>query len=226
MSGAGGGDEDVLLFQEGGERRIAGKTRMVLLKDAHMPPGKQLLPADARNEQRKFSDGEIDLAGFERGMEALQTDLGCAQAHVRRGLEQFLHHCRQQHDDAGVQREDAKHARRLLGIEAGLLVAKALKSVEQCANRLFKLQRLGGRLHVQGDANEQGIAEIAAKPRQCLAQRRLLRMQRLGGARQAAFAEQHVEDPERVQVEIFSVLSRSGFHISPGDSLTAPLPLR
>ena len=117
----------------------------------------------------------------------------------------------------------AKHPRRLLGIEAGLLVAKALKSVEQGANRLFKLERLGGRLHVQGDTDEQGIAEIAAKPRQRLAQRRLLRMQRLGGARQAAFAEQHVEDPKRVQVEIFSVLSRSGFHISSGDSLTAPL---
>ena len=84
MSGSGRGDEDVLLLQEFGKRRVAAKTRMVLLKDAHMPPGKQLLPANAGNQQRKFADGEINLARLERGVKVLQIDLGGSQPHAWR----------------------------------------------------------------------------------------------------------------------------------------------
>jgi len=53
---------------------------------------------------------------------------------------------------------------------------------------------------VQRHTHEQPIVEIATQARQRLAQRGLLRMQRVGGARQAAFAKQDVEDPKCVQM--------------------------
>ena len=79
---------------------------------------------------------------------------------------------------------------------------------------------------MQRDADEQGVLEINSQTRERLAQRRLLGMQRLSGARDAALPEQHVEHPKRVQVEIFCVLSWNSRHIRPGYILTATLPIR
>jgi len=61
MAGARRSDENVLLFHEFGQRRIASETRMIFLENAHVAAGKELLPADPRNEKWKFPDGQIDL---------------------------------------------------------------------------------------------------------------------------------------------------------------------
>ena len=51
-------------------------------------------------------------------------------------------------------------------------------------------------------------------------------MQRFGGARQAAFAKQGVEDPKCVQVESFALLSGNSLHSRPSDSLAPSFSLR
>jgi len=90
MAGSCRRDEDVLLLHEFGERRVTAETWMVLLKNAHMPARIKLLPANPRNQQRKFADGEINLTRFERGVKVMQIDLRSSQPHAwRRTQEQF-----------------------------------------------------------------------------------------------------------------------------------------
>ena len=84
MPGTCRGDEDVLFFEEFGERRQSAEPRMILLEDAHMLAGEQFLPLDAGDKQREFADREIDLAGLERGVQVLQSDLGRPQSHIGR----------------------------------------------------------------------------------------------------------------------------------------------
>ena len=98
--------------------------------------------------------------------------------------------------------------------------------IQQRADRFLKFEGFCRRLHVQGHAHEQRIVEIAAQARQRFAQRGLLRMQRFGGARQAAFAKQDVEDPKCVQVESFILLSGNSLHSRPSDSLALSFSLR
>ena len=219
-------DEDVPLLHEFGERGVTAQTWMVLPKNAHVSTRKKLLPANPRNEQRKFSDREIDLARFQRKMEVLQVNLRSSQPHTGCRVQEQLHDSREQHDHAGVESEHPERSVRLAGVETGLFAAKALHAIQQRANRLLQFKRFRRRLHVQGHANEQRIVEIAAQARQSFAERRLLRVQRFGGSRQASFAKQHIEDPKCVQVEIVSLLPGNSLHSRPDDSLATSFPLR
>jgi hypothetical protein len=62
MAGSCRRDEDVPLLHEFGERRIMAESWMTFLKNAHVPARKKLLPANPRNQQRKFPDCQIDFA--------------------------------------------------------------------------------------------------------------------------------------------------------------------
>src|SRR5207248_7232519 len=108
-------DEDMLLFHEFGERRGTAQTWMILLKNAHVPARKKLLPAYPRNQQRKFSDRQIDLTRFERDVKVLQFDLRRSQPNSRCRVQEQLHDDREQHDHAGVEGEVAESHRRLAG---------------------------------------------------------------------------------------------------------------
>jgi len=159
-------------------------------------------------------------------MKALQADLGGAQSDIRRGAQQQLHDRREQHNHAGVECENAENPGRSTGIETCLFVAETPQPVEQRTNRLFQFERLWRRLHVKSHAYEQRIIEVTAQACKRLAQGRLLGAERVGGSRQASFAEQHIEHPKRVQVEVFSVLYRNSLHIRSSNSLAASLSLR
>ena len=74
--------------------------------------------------------------------------------------------------------------------------------LENRGDRRLQLERLRRRLHLQRDAHEQRIVEIAPQPRQRLAQRRLRDVERQRGAREAVFAQQNVEHPQVMQVEL------------------------
>ena len=226
VPGSGCRDEDVALLHEFGERRVAAKTRVVLSKNAHVPARKQLLPANTGNQQRKFTDREINVTRFEREVKVLQVDLRRPQSYSGSRVQEALHHRREQHDHAGVESEHAERPIRLTRVETGLFAAKALHAIQQRANRLLQFKRFRRRLHVQGHANEQRIVEIAAQARQSFAERRLLRVKRFGGSRQASFAKQHIEDPKCVQVEIVSLLPGNSLHSRPDDSLATSFPLR
>jgi len=199
---------------------------MLLLKDAHVLPRIQLLPADALHQRRKFADRQIDLAGLEGRVKILQTNLRRAQPNPGRCLQQQFDNCWKQDDDTGVEGEYPERPVRAVGPKAGLLVTKAQHAVEQCTDGLFELERLGGRLHLQRDPHEQRIIKITAQPRQRLAQRRLLGVQRRGGTRQAAFTKQRIKDAKRMKIDIFAVLFRNSLHRCPKVSLAGSSPAR
>lgn len=207
--------EDVLLVNEIGLRGIGAEPRMVLLENAHVPPRKQLLPADPRYQQRKLADREIDFACLQRGMKVLQAHLGSSHPYAGSIAQQQPDDGKEQHDNTGVERENTEGPIRCIRVEMELLVAQTLHSVEQRADRLLEFKRLGRRLHVQCHTDKQWIVEIAPQARQRLAQRRLTGVQRFSGAGQASVAKQRVQYAERVEIEVFGLLVRNNLQIAP-----------
>ena len=84
---------------------------------------------------------------------------------------------------------------------------------QQLADRLGQIERLRRRLHAVRDAHEQRVVEIAPQPRQRLAQRRLGDVEHLGGARQAALAQQYVQHPQMLQIQLRGITIGNVFYI-------------
>jgi hypothetical protein len=95
-----------------------------------------------------------------------------------------------------------------------MLAAQRAHAIEDRPYRRLQLQRLGRRLHAQRHAYEQRVAEIAAQPRQRLAQGRLGDVERPRRPRQAVLAQQDFQHLQLVQVELAFITLRNGGHIA------------
>jgi hypothetical protein len=105
------------------------------------------------------------------------------------------------------------NVRLVVWIERRVLAAQRAHLLDDRAHRRRERQCLRGRLHAQRDAHEQRVAEIAPQPRQRLAQRRLRDVEQARRAGEAVLAQQNVEHPQVMQVDLPGITARNAVHI-------------
>ena len=202
VTGAESRDQHVLLRGERFERWLGGQPRMALPHHADIALDPQRLAPDAFGQVRERAHGEIDRAGLEPRIEMLRVELHGAEPHMRRLLLQQIDQRRQKLDHAGIDHAEGERAARCPGIERHVLGAQRTHAVEHGANRRLETQRLGRRLHAKRYAHEQRIVEIAAQPRQGLAERRLGDAKHPRRPRQASLTQQDLKHLQMMQIEL------------------------
>src|SRR6185437_16200614 len=130
------------------------------------------------------------------------VELNNAEPHIRRLEHHAIEQWRQQLDNAGIDDAKLKCTRGDTRIENHMVPAQGTHFVEHVADRLRERERLRRRLHPMRYANEQWVIEIAPQTRQGFAERRLRHIEHLGGAGQAALAQQYVEHPYMLEIEV------------------------
>ena len=136
-------------------------------------------------------DRDVDLAfgDIEQGRLARRGPFG---GHAGRFGPQPRQQMRE-HGEHEIRRGDPEYALRIRGIEHVPRRQHALDSPQHRPRLFDQVERKGGRLHPHAGLDQQGIAELAAQPRQRMADRRLRPPQPLRGPGDAALGHQNFE---------------------------------